>query len=84
MKITDIDEGRLKYIWSDTTERHYQVLQQLDNLEWRVYSSSNPEAKPNYVSCCGGSFYYLTYIDGVPMSYESMTTIFFFTGQRSM
>jgi hypothetical protein len=85
MKITDLDEGRLKYIWSVFTEQTYQVLQRVDELDWRIYFTGSPrgEADRKENGWRIGTYYFLTYVDGVPTEYtynEGMTTLYWGTG----
>jgi hypothetical protein len=77
MEITDIDEGRMKYIWSDWAENNYQILQRLDGFEWRAYHSAWPEGKiDKHIFRCGGSLYFLTYVNGVPTKYGTTSNFF--------
>lgn len=76
MKVTDLDEGRLQYIWSDFAEQTYQVLQRADEFEWKKYHSSYPEGKDKVdVFRCGGNLYYLAYVDGEPIEYADTLDI---------
>jgi hypothetical protein len=77
MKLEDLDEGRLQYIWSDWAENNYQILQRLDEFEWRAYHSAWPEGKiDNHIFRCGGSLYFLTYVSGVPTKYDTTSAFF--------
>jgi hypothetical protein len=85
MEITDLDEGRLQYIWSNYTEQTYQVLQRVDELDWRIYFTGFPRGEEDRTENGWriGTYYFVTYVDEVPTEYtynEGMTTLYWGIG----
>lgn len=68
----NLDAGRMKYVWTEESEWLYQIVQKVDDLEWRLYTGGCVDTDKVY---CGPT-YYLTYIDGKPTRFDRSISYF--------
>jgi hypothetical protein len=69
----NLDAERMKYVWTEETEELYQILQRVDEVEWRLYAGGYTEKQVGGLIYCG-PIYYLTYMGGERIEFDTSVT----------